>query len=233
MNIFGAFTFGSLIKTFLPGFVWLVAIGILDADVAELRSTDPLVFAYADAHEQAALILTIPAAILLGLMSNILVFMGINDRLIRNPVKRGDPGLFGLYELLSTRVRERCWKAVACEDEAARRHFDRVADVELIMLPSLGADKLAYVREQYWYHLEFQVNLLLSILVILAALVLRSAIGAGSIAAFGVDLLFYLVVLALSWNLLVRAARKNYHRHIAKMTSLMASFLEPKPQAPS
>jgi hypothetical protein len=32
MNVFSAFTFGSLIKTFLPGLVWLIAIGILEAD---------------------------------------------------------------------------------------------------------------------------------------------------------------------------------------------------------
>jgi hypothetical protein len=36
MNIFGAFTFGSLIKTFLPGFVWLIAIVILEAFVAQM-----------------------------------------------------------------------------------------------------------------------------------------------------------------------------------------------------
>jgi len=34
MNIFGAFTFGSLIKTFLPGFVWLVAMVMVSVDVA-------------------------------------------------------------------------------------------------------------------------------------------------------------------------------------------------------
>ena len=34
MNIFGAFTFGSLIKTFLPGFVWLVAIVMLEAGIS-------------------------------------------------------------------------------------------------------------------------------------------------------------------------------------------------------
>jgi hypothetical protein len=37
MNIFGAFTFGSLIKTFLPGFVWLIALGIVAVDIAQWR----------------------------------------------------------------------------------------------------------------------------------------------------------------------------------------------------
>lgn len=232
MNIFGAFTFGSLIKTFLPGFVWLVAIGILEADVQELRSAEPFILGYADAHEQAALILAIPASILLGLMSNIVVFMGVNDRLVRNPARRRDPGLFGLYELLSGRVRDRCWEAAGCQDRAAREDFQRHADVELIMLPSLGADKLAYVREQYWYHLEFQVNLLLSIVCTLLGLVFRAAISADSVAVFGAHLLWCLALGVPVCVLLVRAARKNYHRHIAKMASLMAAFLEPRPQGP-
>jgi hypothetical protein len=34
MNIFGAVTFGSLIKTFLPGLVWLCAFAIVEADIA-------------------------------------------------------------------------------------------------------------------------------------------------------------------------------------------------------
>ena len=37
MNIFGAVTFGNLIKTFLPGLVWLIAFAILEADFAQLR----------------------------------------------------------------------------------------------------------------------------------------------------------------------------------------------------
>jgi hypothetical protein len=230
MNIFGAFTFGSLIKTFLPGFVWLIAIGIVEADISRFHGLEPLLFGYASAHDQAALILTIPASILLGLMSNIVVFMGVNDVLVRNPVKKKNPALFTLHDRLAKELRDRCWANLAQVDASDRAEFDRCADVEIVMLHTIGVDKLAYVREQYWYHLEFQVNLLLSIVVMIAAAIAGSVLGAESISTAIFHAVAYLVVAVPVCWLLFLAARKNYQRHIAKTMSLMAAVLSPPPQ---
>ncbi len=230
MNIFGAFTFGGLIKTFLPGFVWLIAIAILEADITQAHGASPFILNYAKTHDQAALLLSIPVSILLGLLSNIVVFMGVNDFLVRDPVKKANPRLFALYDSLTAKIRDRCWKGAGLEDEEGRKEFDRHADAELIVLPTVGADKLAYIREQYWYHLEFQINLLLSVVVLFAALAVRSWLNVSSFSAFVIHLLSYSILAGLVCVLLVRAARKNYHRHIAKMMSLMASILSPKAQ---
>jgi len=222
MNIFGAFTFGSLIKTFLPGFVWLVAIGIVEADISRAMSAPPLMLTFIQAHEQTAVVLAIPAAILLGLLSNMVVFMGINDRLVRQPVRRDNPALFQLYDRLTAGIRDRTWAPLGCTDDALRTAFHAHADVELILLPILGVDKIAYMREQYWYHLEFQINLLLSIVVIFLALLFSAAYNAGSVLTFCLQVLIYLAILIPICILLCRAARKNYQRHVAKMLSLIA-----------
>lgn len=227
MNIFGSFTFGSLIKTFLPGMVWLFAIGLLEADLSRLCGTEPLLLAAVLDSAQTSLVLAIgfPAAILLGLMSNIVIFFGVNDFLVRRPVKKANPELFLLYDRLVARMRDRCWTSVGVPDATARKIFDIHTDVEIMMLTAIDQNKLAYVREQYWYHLEFQMNLLLSLIALFVGAVANALINAKVAGASHVPLLIYLIVFPLIWIFLLMAARKNYGRHVSKMLSLMAGVL--------
>jgi hypothetical protein len=225
MNIFGAFTFGSLIKTFLPGFVWLLAIVILDADLSQWLGQKPALWTYAQAKDQAALVLAIPASLLLGLLSNIVVFMGVNDRLVRGPVRRANPDLYALYEMLAQRVRDRYWDGLRGADQALREVFDRSVDPELGLVHALGADNLAYVREQYWYHLEFQMNLMLSLGAIALALLVSIPLNVTSVPLRGLlSVCCAAGAVLLMWGLLL-AARRNYARHLAKMATVMAVAL--------
>lgn len=223
MNIFGAFTFGSLIKTFLPGFVWLVALVLLIVDLQELAGAKQTLWTHIQAKDQAALVLAIPASILLGLLSNIVVFMGVNDYLVRVPVRAANPDLCALYDMLAQRVRDRYWQALGDADPALRPAFNSHIDPELVLLHCIGVDKLAYVREQYWYHLEFQLNMLLSIGALALALVIRLLLP---VTPWGAFLAAACVVLALpAMRGLVLAARKNYARHLAKIATVMAAAL--------
>jgi len=234
MNIFGAFTFGSLIKTFLPGFVWLLAIVMFEADISQWAGHEPALWNYAKTKDQAALVLAIPASLLLGLLSNIVVFMGVNDRLVRAPVKRAGPGLCALYEMLAQRVRDRYWEGLRGADQAFRNSFDRSVDPELGLLQVLGTEKLGYVREQHWYHLEFQLNLLLSVGAIALALSVSVLLNVASVPlrAFLSAACAAAAALVI-WGLLL-AARKNYARHLAKMATVMAVALhQSEPQKPA
>ncbi len=230
MNIFGAFTFGSLIKTFLPGVVWLLAFGVLEKDIAQALGYKPFILSFVQTKEQASLVLGFPTAILLGLMSNIVVFMGLNDWLVRNPVKKAQPRLFSLYDRLATRIRDHCWRELTLDDQMARRQFDANTDVEFVILPALGPEKLAYVREQYWYHMEFQMNLFLSLLALLIGVAVNARNGATSFWELLMDIGIYLILFVPVLALLLIAARKNYARHMSKMLSLMAGVLCPQPE---
>lgn len=230
MNIFGSFTFGSLIKTFLPGVVWLIAICILEADWALLNQTKPALLSYAQAKDQSAMLLAFPAAIFLGLMSNVLVFMGINDWVVRNPTRRLNPDLFGLYDSLEQRVRER-YRELLMIDNQQRDSFAAHTDVEIVMLTELELPKLAYVREQYWYHLEFQMNLMVSLVPLMAGLAWHAYLTADTPAQWLWSAAFDFAVFVLACAVLVKAARKNYTRHISKMLSLMVGFLTRKMEA--
>jgi hypothetical protein len=225
MIIFGAVTFGSLIKTFLPGLVWLIAFAIVDYDLAKAFGYHSYLWdALADKDRaQTIMILSFPASILVGLLSNVVVFMGLNDLLIRNPFKRTNRELSDLHTKLSAAVRDKCWAAMAM-DPSQKQSFDEWTDPEIIIVERIGADKLAYVREQYWYHLEFQLNLLISLVGIFVAL------GASILVSKGFSpgaerMAAAIIVCAFVCYGLLKAARKNYERHIAKMASLMTALL--------
>jgi hypothetical protein len=227
MNIFGAVTFGSLIKTFLPGLVWLIAFGIVDYDLAMAFGYHSYLWdALADKDRaQAIMILSFPASILVGLLSNVVVFMGLNDLLIRNPFKRRNRALSDLHTKLSAAVRDKCWAAMAM-DPSQKQSFDRWTDPEIIIVERIGADKLAYVREQYWYHLEFQLNLLISLVGIFVAFGASILVNKGFSPAIGAErMAAAIIVCAFVCYGLLMAARKNYERHIAKMASLMIALL--------
>ncbi len=141
MNIFGAFTFGSLIKTFLPGFVWLIAIAILVADGAQLLGIETDIWTQAKSKDQAALVLAIPISILLGLLSNVIVFMGVNDWLVRDRFPECEPELSTLHEALKQRIREQCWSALAPQHNMNQARFLKDIDPEIILLERLGVEK--------------------------------------------------------------------------------------------
>jgi uncharacterized membrane protein len=224
MNVFGAFTFGALIKTFLPGFVWLTAVVIALFEW-------PAVGTFIDRHESLAAVLSIPASILLGLLSNILVFMGVNDLLVRYPVRSNNKLLFDLYDALCAQMKAKCWASIDCPNPDMEKAFNQEIDPELLMLHKVGVSTLAYIREQYWFHLEFQLNLLLSCIgITVVTCFYLYKIGAFTgVAIVGIAIL---VVFLLTW-LLISAARKNYQRHIAKMASMMAAVLCPPSQETS
>jgi hypothetical protein len=100
-------------------------------------------------------------------------------------------------------------------------------DVEIIMLDVLGTEKVAYLREQYWYHLEFQVNLLMSLVVMFLALELNAFLSFSGCKLAG-SVIGYAILFVPLGIFLLAAARKNYQRHVAKVASLMAAMLDPK-----
>jgi hypothetical protein len=227
MNIFGAFTFGSLIKTFIPGFVWLAALWLLWQGVESVLPIMPHMPEVPKDQFQNLLVAAIPVAILLGLLSNIVIFMGVNDILVRRPVRRRFTDLFALYDRVVRRVRDDYWNQLGGTDQPLTDTFAAQADAEILVLETIGLENLAYVREQYWYHMEFQLNLLLAIFVALVGLIL------GLMPAFFGPAwrpalewaVFDLLILGGMCGVLLYAARKNYQRHVAKMTSLLVAAI--------
>jgi len=223
MNVFGAFTFGSLIKTFIPGFVWAIALLLVWRDLRGLMTDIIPPVLSVSGWESTAVVLAVPAIVLLGLLSNILVFMGVNDVLVRNPVKRSDKLLFALHDGLEQQVRAKYWDRMKTVVPGLKDTFFRYADAELLILKEIGLSELIYVREQYWYHMEFQVNMLLGTVCCLIGLLgSPSIVGTAMTKAIVLRMALEAAVMLSLCILLYVSALKNYRRHVAKMCALMA-----------
>ena len=153
--------------------------------------------------------------------------MGLNDSLVRDPVKRSKPDLFRLYEHIRTCVREKYWPNLKTENANIRHQFMTHADPEAMILPSIDISKIVNIREQYWNYMEFQINLALSFFVLCLAWVWHlyetssstlTFPGSVAIIAFG-----YFVLTAC---LFICPARRNYERHIVKICGLMSGALD-------
>ena len=141
--------------------------------------------------------------------------------------------LFDLHACLANKVREECWTALALGRPDLKASFDEWTDPEIIIIERIGADKLAYVREQYWYHLEFQLNLLISLVAVFVAISVSIFINYGfNLALIAERMAAATIACGFVCYGLLMAARKNYERHMAKMASLMIALLsQPKADA--
>lgn len=232
MNVFGSFTFGSLIKTFLPGLIWLCGLVMFEVDIATWRDGASHAQGFIQNFPQTAIALSIPLSILLGVFSNVIVFMGLNDRLVRNPVKQSEDGkgIYDLYELVCRKTREYNWEPIDTSEAGGDCTSNVCVDAEMLMLHELGVAQLNFVREQYWYYVEFLMNLMLGTWVLAVAFCLRFWIINETTNA----ILFSLGTAVVIWFLscfLVKAARKNYCKHLAKMLSLILSVLSKQQRA--
>ncbi|WP_299444362.1 hypothetical protein [uncultured Rhodospira sp.] len=123
MNLFTTFTFGRLIKTFIPGVIWaVVAVFVYDIYA--------IIFGYARVYEffseQGAALLIfygIVFAIALGLFSNTLVFAIVLNRFVRDPVRQPAKNakkapeyekLERLREQLHEVVKRKYWEKMSC-----------------------------------------------------------------------------------------------------------------------
>ncbi|MBN7795510.1 hypothetical protein [Parahaliea mediterranea] len=234
MNVFGAFTFGNLIKTFLPGLIWLFGLVLLEASIAGFFDSAPAALWFIRSFPQVSLVLAIPFSILLGLFSNVIVFMGLNDVLVRNPSKRDPEGknVHELYDLVCGKTRQFVWEPIKVDgdSEPSRNTDSPCVDAEVLVLHELGAAQLSFVREQYWSYVEFLMNLMLGLWVLTGAVLLRCLTAYPLAPALCITLPL-LAASALVSCFLVKAARKNYQRHIAKMLSLILSVLSKQQRA--
>jgi hypothetical protein len=179
--------------------------------------------------------------IILGLISNTLVFAGINDFLVRGPVQRDKRNLafFSSKKRVEDRIRGYFARKLSSVDDlgnpvapsARKADFQSVfddIDVEYVVLNKFTESRLVYVQEQYWYYMELHINLAVAVLLLAVSCMLRaSAYGAIILATRN---LLFLLGSAILFFFLVRMARRNYLRHCKKMFSLLFSFFDGVPE---
>ena len=223
MGAFSGIGFGRLIKTVIPGLMLLVTlIGYFDLVTWLVRDETPALRLVAEDFPVVAAI-AFPASILLGIMSNMVMFAVATNALIRTPFNRGEGA-----ELcrLETQLLERTLRLKA---DWLKSTPEIPYDLEYLLAPDIRLERQVFLQDSYWYYLEFQMNTALALLVsspLVAVLSYQYVawLGGDTALKYAVVPLVLLAGLVLV-RVLVGAARLNYRRHRTKLTSMLVAAL--------
>ena len=161
MNVFGSFGFGRLIKTFLPGYVALLGILLaFDAGLAREKYGFE-VFSVLSENAVLSSVASVPLAIILGLLSNMVFYVGGTNVLVYSPCRERLKDIESLKEKLYSDA-YKSWKNTDVVSNERYVAFQKHSEPEFFFLAAVRLDKLAYLRDSYWYYLEFQLNIMLS-----------------------------------------------------------------------
>ena len=226
MNIFGSFSFGKLIKTFLPGFlIILTLIGYLDLFIVLIGN----------AHIFKKLFLNnclitvsflIPFSIIFGIFSNIIFFTYATDILIRKPHEKKDPTFYSYEKSIHNLIKNHYSKHLFIS-EIDINNFFNYCDVPYFILRDLPLDKLVFLQDSYWYYLEFQLNILFALVLSSPLIIcqLHTVLMPIEISIMikSVIIAFAIITLALLMYILLKTARINFDLYKKKYLSLLIS----------
>ena len=231
MNLFGSFSFGSLIKTFLPGLVLFFVVLVYLELFAFWTHEYIGIFEYLFSKPVLLTILSIPASIILGVTLNSIVFSGLSEYLLENRHEKNNKSFYNFRKS----VIEKSNKKMLTYFGFSEQHeeiFKQVIDPRYFFLHKISLDNLMYLRESYWYYLEFQLNTLVAISFGMPAFISALCVFKSKSVIELQALLVMIVTLVVCWCffawLFMRSAEYNLDAHRKKELSLLlgAIFFE-------
>lgn len=219
MNIAGM-GFTRLIKTFVPGvLLFIIAVGYVEMAAMWARGHYVLLPLLASNVSLAVAVASV-AGIMLGVLSNMVVFSWASDRPVRKPFDAVNPWVKRTERALTSRA-VHIKRAKELAPEVPIDAFD----AEYLLTSEIPLDKDTFLRESYWYYLEFQLKTALGILLglplaITGSYAYLSWLGLPTTAALVFGLLAALILsYMVVW--LIQTARLNYKRHALKRISML------------
>ena len=228
MNVFGSFSFGRLIKTFLPGFMILLAgIGYGEAFLL-FSGNDNAIIEIATENPVFFVAFSIPFSIIFGIFTNTVTFSYGLDLLVRRHHQK-ENGEFYEYESTLKSSALKHYADCLFENEGTRNQFMKYCDFQYFTLRTLPLEKFLFLEDSYWYYLEFQLNTIL-------ALCFGAPVFIGTLSLFlwsqvfsnltrCVILSFAVLLGFCCLRILLKAARINFDRYKKKNLSLLIAHV--------
>lgn len=224
MNVLGVFTFGRLIKTFLPGLILFSSL-LIYVEIIGFVLFGKLTLSRLILGDSALFItLLIPSSIIAGIFSNTLFFAYANDFFISGHHRREYPEFYEFEKHITKLIKQQISTDIGVP-EYLRPGFERYLDVGHFVLDKTPLDKLIFLQESYWYYMEFQVNGILATIFAAPAIALSWVLFSlqNGLASYLV-LLVLVTMMVLSmflFKVMRDGAMKNYDRHKKNHFSLI------------
>lgn len=224
MDVFKSFSFGRLIKTFLPGFVCLLsAILIVDGAISLMIGNSHPILDWAQANPVIATALAIPWAIILGILCNTLFFLYLAPVFIKSYYrKHASDFVRSEEEIIDYLLAHHACKVIPV---GLLKKIRGEIDDYYFTLPYTSVEKVVFLQESFWDYHEFQLNLAFVLLLFSCALLFhlwvdRVFVALDASTSIAVVAVAVLLTMTISL-LLLRAARTNYDSHRKRSLSLI------------
>jgi hypothetical protein len=215
MDLLGKFDFGRIIRMFLPGIIFLLALTLIADALYALVSTDYALLRLIAANQPISIALTIPLALICGLLVNTIMFVTnitakirptegrrvLNQQMVIELMNYGDgTGMARkLYSLIPEETRE-------------------CLSLEAFLLPVLSPERILFIKEYFYFYMHFDIAFGLSVTVMEASLIFwmlvyRLKLGIGAFAFWFLFFTSIVVWFALA-SVLYIAARRNYRDNL-------------------
>ncbi len=223
MNVFNSLGFGKLIKTLLPGLLIFISLLLFIDSVFFVFKININILNIISTNQIISGLLTLPFSIICGIFSNIIYFTYFNDLLIRNHFNNNNPEFVELEKSIKQIIITKKIKYLQPIRSDFVELLEKQIDIDYLLMPQIQLDKLIFLQESYWYYMEFQSNILLSLFPLLIAMIVRCIIFfpltiLQSRTFWAALALFLIIIIAISYILLV-SARLNFQRHKIKLLS--------------
>lgn len=212
--------FRHIIKAFVPGIISLACfISILNL-IGYLVTKGTVPFYFTELiikYTTLSIAIIIPLALFTGIMLNTICFVAFQRKSIRNIILGNNNQLSSLvklkenvHQLLTTYYYNHLNLS---NNNIDRDAFDKQFDYESFLLHRQSISSLLHLQRCYWYYLEFQLNSILAMFIILVTLglnlIFRDDIELSNFQSVIIFLGSLLLCFFISW-LFLKAIRLNY-----------------------
>lgn len=232
-----AFSFGKIIKTFLPGIILLMALVLL-ADIAYqmlfIEAKTNLITGIIQHTNLATVVsIVVPLSILLGIFLNTVLWPTVIDNLREKWRCKEDRCVRDCFDHLKSLANQNIMEL--SKDKNVMSSLQKFpVTLRYYYLPIIKLENLNYIWESYFSWFEFQINILFALLFLLV-----SVITAGTFYIVKYDLIeslhklsliilatLILFIFALTAYYLVKSAQKNIWRFDEGLVCLIAGSLK-------
>jgi hypothetical protein len=224
MDLFGSLNFSKLIKTFLPGFMLCIAMFIYFDMLVYFIVNKHIIFSFAIGNAVLFTLLLIPFSIIFGVLSNTVFFIFGYERIIFRNYKKCNSELLNFENEIKGKIKRKIQTSINLDIDQDDRVLEYL-DVKSFYLHKMDTEKISFVKDSFWYYLEFQLNILLGIDFLIPALlfvIIKQGIqfSIHYLILSVLIILFILLLVALN-ILLIKSARKNFKHYKMKYLSLL------------
>ncbi len=219
MNVFGKFSYGNLIKTFIPGIAIVLGFALCIDAFIYLADNEYQICSYASDHSVFVVAMVIPLAIFLGIISNTFCWVYVTPKVIVDQYNISNPELIERKKIIKKQIKKHFIALTIPQLESNDVHLKDL-DFKSLLLNFSSLENIHYLKESYWYYLEFQMNsivaatmLQISLMLNLFVRYMKDSISLPTvIPIIGSSIFIYLLMIILFH----RAAKRNYAVHEEK-----------------